>query len=106
MHLSPVNDVKEKIEMEDNKQEKLDEKEERKRIDPLQLVFWGLLLALYGVYGIYSSFKSRSDVNFTSVLFPYVVVLVFGITVSYIGVKGERESTKKEAQEVEDSNLP
>jgi len=32
--------------------------------------------------------------------------LVFGITVSYIDFKGEHESTKKEAQGVEDSNLP
>lgn len=105
-HLSQVDDVKKKIEMEDNEQEKLGEKKERKRIDPLQLVFWGLLLAFYGVYGIYCSFKSRSEVSLTSVLLPYIVVLVFGITISYIGFKGERESTKKEAQGVEDSNLP
>jgi len=105
-HLSLVNATKKKIEMEDNEQERLDEKKEGKRIDPLQLLFWGLLLTLYGVYGIYSSFKSRSEVNFTSVLFPYIVVLVFGITVSYIGFKGERESTKKEAQGVEERNLP
>ena len=91
--------------MDGNDQEKRDEKKVGKGIDPLQLLFWGLLLALYGVYGIYSSYKSRFEVNLTSVFFPYIVVLIFGITVSYIGFKGERES-KKKAQGAEDSILP
>jgi len=76
--------------------------EKRKKIDPIQLVFWGLLLALYGVYGIYSSLKSQYELNFQSALYPYIVVLFFGITISYIGVKKERESPKKVSVENSD----
>ena len=91
--------------MDENNQEKRDEMREGITIDPIQLVFWGLLLMLYGVYGIYSSFKSQYEINFQSVLFPYIVVLIFGMAVSYIGIMRERESPKKESVEDSDINL-
>ncbi len=78
---------------------------EGKKLDPIQLVFWGFLLALYGVYGIYSSLKDLYEINFQLVLYPYIVVLIFGVVVSYIGIKGERESRKKESIEDSDINL-
>ena len=96
---------KKKNEMDENNPEKRDEKGEGKTIDPIQLVFWGLLLVVYGVYGIYSSLKDLYEKNFQLVLYPYIVVLIFGIAVSYIGVKRERESPKKESIEDSDTNL-
>lgn len=91
-----VNAIKKKNKMDENN-EKRDEVREGKTIDPIQLVFWGLLLVLYGVYGIYSSFKGQYEMNFQSALYPYIVVLFFGITIFYIGIKKERESPKKES---------
>jgi len=95
MHLFLVNAIKKKNKMDENN-EKRDEVREGKQIDPIQLVFWGLLLMLYGIYGIYSSFKSQYEINFQSALSPYIVVLFFGMVISYIGIKKERESPKKE----------
>ena len=103
MHLFLVNAIKKKNEMDENNHEKRDEMGKGRIVDPIQLVFWGLLLMLYGIYGIYSSFKSQYEINFQSALYPYIVVLFFGITISYIGIKKERESPKKEI--VEDSDI-
>lgn len=104
MHLFLVNAIKKKNKMDENN-EKRDEVREGKTIDPIQLVFWGLLLVLYGVYGIYSSLKDLYEQNFQLVLYPYIVVLFFGIAVSYIGIKGERESRKKKSTEDSDIKL-
>jgi predicted Co/Zn/Cd cation transporter (cation efflux family) len=96
---------KKKNEMDENNPEKRDEKGEGKTIDPIQLVFWGLLLVLYGAYGIYSSLKDLYEQNFQLVLYPYIVVLFFGMAVYYIGIKGERESRKKKSTEDSDIRL-
>ncbi len=66
-----------------------------RNIDPIQLVFWGFFLMIYGAYQIYATLKNQVEAGFPSFIIVYVIVFIFGSVVSYTGIKRERSSLKK-----------
>jgi choline-glycine betaine transporter len=59
----------------------------KKGVDPLTFIFWGILLAGYGLYAAYSSYVNPVETEKVLAIGPYVVVVVFGVIVALKGYR-------------------
>ena len=66
----------------------------KKGVDPLTLIFWGILLAGYGLYAAYSSYVNPVETEKVLAIGPYAVVVVFGVIVALKGYRDYRAEKK------------
>jgi choline-glycine betaine transporter len=59
----------------------------RKGVDPLTFIFWGILLAGYGLYAAYSSYINPLETEKVLAIGPYAVVVAFGVIVALKGYR-------------------
>lgn len=72
--------------------------EKKRGVDPLTFIFWGILLAGYGLYASYSAYIDPLETLKTLAIGPYAVVAVFGVIVAakgYRDYRAEKELKKK-----------
>jgi predicted Co/Zn/Cd cation transporter (cation efflux family) len=69
--------------------------EKKRGVDPLTLVFWGMLLAGYGLYASYSAYINPLETLKTLAVGPYAVVAVFGVIVAAKGYRDYRAEKKE-----------
>jgi len=70
--------------------------EKKGGVDPLTLIFWGVLLAGYGLYASYSAYVNPLETMKTLAVGPYAVIAAFGVIVAAKGYRDYRaEKTEK-----------
>lgn len=75
------------------------EGEKKRGVDPLTFIFWGVLLAGYGLYAAYSSYINPLETEKVMAIGPYAVVAVFGAIVAlkgYRDLKSEKNDENRE----------
>ncbi|MBN2334770.1 hypothetical protein JXL21_04370 [Candidatus Bathyarchaeota archaeon] len=65
------------------------------RIDPIQLMIWGVLLVAYGLYSAYGAVNSEMEGGLMFILVPYLAITFFGATISIYGYRKEKEKKKE-----------
>jgi choline-glycine betaine transporter len=80
-----------------NPEENSPEKQENPfKNDPLQYIIWGILLVAFGLYSIYKLLTQPVEGSVIMVGMPYYIVLLFGILVTGIGIRREKERKENE----------
>lgn len=82
----------------DNNTEK-PEKETKKisdGVDPIQLIIWGFLLVAYGIYTTYGALTSGIESNLLTIMMPNLILTAFGVIISSVGYRREKENKKRD----------
>lgn len=77
--------------MESKAESTKEEGKSRKNVDPLTFILWGILLTVFGVYAIYSSYINPMVAEKMIAIGPYTIVTVFGVMVSLKGYRAFRD---------------
>ena len=67
---------------------------DKKGVDPITLIIWGVLLILYGVYTTYNTLMADIQSNLLYIITPNLILTFFGILVSLEGYKREKKGKK------------
>ena len=60
----------------------------------MTFIFWGILLAGYGIYAAYSSFINPLETEKTLAIGPYAIIAMFGLIVAAKGLRDYRTEKK------------
>ncbi|TRO54113.1 hypothetical protein E2P71_04890 [Candidatus Bathyarchaeota archaeon] len=80
----------------DNVDSGKEQEQGRKGVDPLTFIFWGILLACYGLYAAYSSFINPLETEKVLAIGPYAIVAAFGVIVAFKGYRDIKSEKNKE----------
>jgi len=72
-----------------------EEGQSRKNVDSLTFIFWGILLTVFGVYAVYSSYINPMLAEKMIAIGPYTIVTVFGVMVAIKGYRNFREENSE-----------
>lgn len=72
-----------------------EEVQSRKPVDSLTFIFWGILLTVYGVYAVYSSYINPIVTEKMIAIGPYTIIIVFGVIVAMKGYRNFREENSE-----------
>jgi hypothetical protein len=64
---------------------------DKKGVDPITLIIWGVLLILYGVYTTYNTLMADIQSNLLYIITPNLILTFFGVLVSFEGYKREKK---------------
>ena len=63
-------------------------------VDPIQLMIWGALLVVYGIYTVYQAIMQGEGRNTLYLVTPNLILTFFGVLVAAVGYRSEKENRK------------
>jgi len=77
-----------------NKEPKKETKINKQKVDPVQLIIWGILLVAYGIYTTYGTLNSGIESNLLYIITPNLILTAFGVIISFVGYRREKKDKK------------
>lgn len=82
------------IQLENNNKEPEKETKDKNQVDPIALIFWGVLLVAYGLFSTYRLLTADIESNLLYIVTPNLILTAFGIIIGFLGLRQEKNRKK------------